>query len=242
MMAASRPHFSKMRWPSALAAGLEDRQHPLLALRQHHLVGGHALFALGHHGRGRARCRRSPLPAISTDEEVRPAAPMSWMRGDGAGGHQLEASPRSAASRRRGRRPGRSGASRRCRRRTPARPWSRRGCRRGRSWSRSRPPAVPTPGGGRVEDLVGVGQADAHGVDQDVAVVAAVEVGLAGDGGHADAVAVAADAARPRPTPGACVFGCAGSPKRRAFSSAIGRAPMVNTSRMMPPTPVAAPW
>jgi hypothetical protein len=48
--------------------------------------------------------------------------------------------------------------------------------------------------GGRVEDLVGVGQAHAHGVDQDVAVVALVEVGLAGDRGHAHAVAVAGDA------------------------------------------------
>ena len=31
------------------AAGLEDGQHPLLAFRQHHLIGGHALFALRHH-------------------------------------------------------------------------------------------------------------------------------------------------------------------------------------------------
>ena len=31
-------------------------------------------------------------------------------------------------------------------------------------------------------------------------------------------------------------------PKRSEFSSAIGRAPIVKMSRMMPPTPVAAPW
>src|SRR5207344_3279024 len=31
-------------------------------------------------------------------------------------------------------------------------------------------------------------------------------------------------------------------PNRSEFSSAIGRAPMVKMSRMMPPTPVAAPW
>ena len=48
--------------------------------------------------------------------------------------------------------------------------------------------------GGRVEDLVGLGEADAHGVDEDVAVVARVEIGLAADGRHADAIAVAADA------------------------------------------------
>src|SRR5947207_12256013 len=33
-----------------------------------------------------------------------------------------------------------------------------------------------------------------------------------------------------------------GGPKRSAFRLAIGRAPIVNTSRRMPPTPVAAPW
>ena len=31
-------------------------------------------------------------------------------------------------------------------------------------------------------------------------------------------------------------------PKRSELSIAIGRAPIVNTSRRMPPTPVAAPW
>ena len=39
-----------------------------------------------------------------------------------------------------------------------------------------------------------VGHADAHGVDQDVAVVGGVEGALAAHGRHADAVAVAADA------------------------------------------------
>ena len=38
------------------------------------------------------------------------------------------------------------------------------------------------------------------------------------------------------------VTGLPGEPKRSAFRLAIGRAPMVNTSRRMPPTPVAAPW
>jgi hypothetical protein len=32
------------------------------------------------------------------------------------------------------------------------------------------------------------------------------------------------------------------APKRSAFIAAMGRAPMVKTSRRMPPTPVAAPW
>src|SRR3569833_563799 len=34
------------------------------------------------------------------------------------------------------------------------------------------------------------------------------------------------------------VLGWSGSPKRSAFIMAMGRAPMVKTSRMMPPTPV----
>src|SRR5579884_2804164 len=38
------------------------------------------------------------------------------------------------------------------------------------------------------------------------------------------------------------VLGWLGSPKRSELRSAIGRAPIVNTSRRMPPTPVAAPW
>jgi hypothetical protein len=38
------------------------------------------------------------------------------------------------------------------------------------------------------------------------------------------------------------VLGWAGSPNRSEFIEAIGRAPIVKTSRRMPPTPVAAPW
>ena len=37
------------------------------------------------------------------------------------------------------------------------------------------------------------------------------------------------------------VRGASSAPKRSEFSSAIGRAPIVKMSRMMPPTPVAAP-
>ena len=36
--------------------------------------------------------------------------------------------------------------------------------------------------------------------------------------------------------------GSSSGPKRSELSIAIGRAPIVNTSRRMPPTPVAAPW
>ena len=49
-------------------------------------------------------------------------------------------------------------------------------------------------GGRRVEDLVRLRDADRHGVDQAVAVIAGVEAHLAADGRHAERVAVAADA------------------------------------------------
>src|SRR6266851_3500632 len=36
--------------------------------------------------------------------------------------------------------------------------------------------------------------------------------------------------------------GSVGSPKKSAFRTAVGRAPIAKTSRRIPPTPVAAPW
>src|SRR3546814_17615515 len=47
---------------------------------------------------------------------------------------------------------------------------------------------------GRVENLVGIGEADGHRVDQDVAVIGVVEIDLAAEGRDADAIAVDADA------------------------------------------------
>src|ERR1700730_10428514 len=49
--------------------------------------------------------------------------------------------------------------------------------------------------------------------------------------------------AMPATTPSSsrAVFGCEGEPKRSELSEAIGRAPMVKTSRRMPPTPLARP-
>src|SRR5271154_6392105 len=48
----------------------------------------------------------------------------------------------------------------------------------------------------------------------------------------------------PRTTPSTRCFvtGFSGLPKRSALRLAIGRAPIVNTSRRIPPTPGAAPW
>jgi len=49
-------------------------------------------------------------------------------------------------------------------------------------------------GGGCVENLGGFGEADRHRVDQDVAVIAGVETHLPAHRGHAERIAVAADA------------------------------------------------
>ena len=75
-----------------------------------------------------------------------------------------------------------------------ARPWSRRGCRRGRSSSRHRRPDCRCRRRPNRRSCPGLGDADGHRVDQDVAVIGAVEIDLAADGRHADAIAVAADA------------------------------------------------
>ena len=53
---------------------------------------------------------------------------------------------------------------------------------------------VADAAGGRIEDLVLIGDADGHRVDQDIAVIGGVEIHLAADRRHADAIAVAADA------------------------------------------------
>ena len=47
-MAKSRSHLHEDRPRLGLHLGLQHHQHPLLAFRQHHLVGGHAGFALRH--------------------------------------------------------------------------------------------------------------------------------------------------------------------------------------------------
>ena len=61
-----------------LAAGLQDHQHALLALGEHHLVGGHAGFALRHLVEVELDADAALVGHLD-GEEVRPAAPMSWM-------------------------------------------------------------------------------------------------------------------------------------------------------------------
>ncbi len=174
-------------------AGLQHGQHPLLAFRQHHLIGGHAGFALGH------------LVQIQLDADAALARHLDGRRGQarrahvlngghGARSHQLQRGfdqqllGEGVADLHRG----------------------ALGVRLIVELGRGHGGAVDAVAAGlgaeidhvvarfrrgRIIDFIGAGQADAHGVDQDVAVVALVEVRLARNGRHADAVAIAADAA-----------------------------------------------
>ena len=95
--------------------------------------------------------------------------------------------------------------------------------------------------GGRQEDLVRAREADAHRVDQNVAVVGGGGNSLRRRPSARPCNCRSRRCRRRRRRRDAASSDDAASPKRSAFIIAIGRAPMVKTSRMMPPTPVAAP-
>ena len=183
--------LAKDRLGLGLAAGLEDDQHPLLAFGQHHFVGRHAVFAARHlvhvepntgaalrgHLDGRGSEARRPH-VLNSDDRV--------------GRHQLQArfdqqlfGERIADLHRRA---------------LLVAVLVEVGARHGRAVD---PVAaglgsdiddrIADAGRGRIEDLVGAGDADRHRIDQDVAVIGGVEIDLAADRGHADAIAVAAD-------------------------------------------------
>ena len=97
-------------------------------------------------------------------------------------------------------------------------------------------------GGRRVEDLVGLGDADRHGVDQAVAVVARCGSAPRRRPSARRRSCRSRRCRRPRRRRDGASSDASGAPKRSALRQAIGRAPMVKTSRRMPPTPVVAPW
>ena len=101
--------------------------------------------------------------------------------------------------------------------------------------------------GRAARDLLVPQHAEAKDIHQRVALEAFVEINLAADRRDADAIAVVRDAgdhAGEEPAIGfrhsveSPVIG----PKRSELSKNSGRAPIVKMSRMIPPTPVAAPW
>ena len=188
-----------------------------------------------------SRMPAPPLLAISTEDEVRPGSAHVLDGDDGVGGHQLEAGLDQQLL-------GEGVADLHGRALLVA-ILVEVGAGHGRAVDSVAAglradidDRIADAGRGRVEDLVGLRDADGHRVDEDVAVVSGVEIDLAADRGDADAIAVAADAVDHARDQVAHLRDGPGRPKRSALRLAIGRAPMVKTSRRIPPTPVAAPW
>ncbi len=180
-----RPGFGFLR-------RLEHHEHALLAFTQHHLVRCHRLFAHRH------------LVEVEHDPEVALGAHLDGRAGEprrahvldgnhGAGLHQLEAGFEQALFGE-----GIADLDGRALLLDIVAEFGRR----------HRRAADPVPAGlgaeiddGQadafgfgVKDLVGIGEARGEGVDQDVAIVARVELDLTADGRHAERIAVAADA------------------------------------------------
>jgi hypothetical protein len=173
--------------------GLEDHEHALLALGEHHLVGGHAFFALGDVVQREVHAHAALAGHLDT--RAGEAGGAHVLDGDdGVGGHQLQAGLDEEFFRE-----GVADLD------GGALFFRVRGeFRGGHGGAVDAVPAglgadidhgVADAGGGGGEDAVGLGDADRHRVDQGVAVVGGVEVDLSAHGRDADAVAVAADAA-----------------------------------------------
>ena len=173
------------------AAGLQHHEHALLALGEHHLVGRHALFAARHlvHvepdadaalARHLDRRGREPRRAhvLDGDDRVRR--------------HQLEAGfDQQLLGERIADLNGRA---------LLLAVLGEVGAGHGRAVDAVAAglradihDRIPDAGRGRVEDLVGLRDADGHRVDEDVAVIGRVEIDLAADRRDSDAIAVAAD-------------------------------------------------
>ena len=187
-----QPPFPEHRRGRLLAAGAEHHQHPFLALREHDLVGRHALLplrdavevefhpeaALGRHLEGRG-CQAGRAHVLDRDDGVR--------------AHEFEAGlDQQLAGKRVAHLHGRAhliglvveGRGRHGGPVDAVAPGPRADIDDGIADARRR----------RAENTVGRRDADRHGVHQDVAVIGGVEGAFAADGRHADAVPVAADA------------------------------------------------
>ena len=176
-----------------LLAGFEDHEHALLAFGEHHFVGGHAFFALGdlvhvqHHAHAAL--------AGHLDAGGGEAGGAHILDGDdGVGRHQFQAgfdeeffgegvadldggalflAVLVEFSARHGGAVDAVAAG----------------------FGADIDHGVAHAGGGGGEDAVGLEDAHGHGIDQRVAVIGGVEIDLAAHGGHAHAIAIAANAA-----------------------------------------------
>ena len=193
MTAKSSSHLGEDGAGHVHAVRAEDHEHALLRFGEHHLVGRHGGFALGHGVQLQADADAA-LAGHLHAAAGQPGGAHVLDGDDGVGGHQLEAGldeefldegvadldggalllgVRAELGR------GHGGAVDAV----------------AAGLGAHVDDGVADAGGGAEEDAVGGGDADGHGVDERVAVVGRVEVDLAADGGDADAVAVAADAA-----------------------------------------------
>ena len=184
--------FLEHRAGFGLFRGLQHHQHPLLAFRQHHLVGGHVLFALRH------------VVEVEPDPEPALVAHLDRRTGEPGGAHVLDRDygPGLHEFQRRFHEPflGERVADLYCRAL-----FFDRVVEFGARHRRAADPVAPGLGteidhrhadarGRRVEDRIRLGEPGGEGVDQAVAVIGGVEPHLAADVGHAETIAVAADA------------------------------------------------
>ena len=174
------------------ALGLADAEHPLLGLADHDLERLHVRLAQRHLGRRRGRGRRSPLDAISADDEVSPAAPRSCSetsrpRSSSSSEHSsaflpANGSPTCTVGRLSSSMPSSALA------RTEAPPMPSLPGRGPEEHD-----DVPDARGGAADHAVLVGEPERHRVDEAVLLVRALVVDLAADRRHADRVAVVRD-------------------------------------------------
>ena len=147
--------FVENRPRHVLPVGADDDQHPLLAFRQHHLVGGHAGFALRH----RIQIKLDADLALARHLHRgtgQPGRPHVLNGDDGVGGHQFQA---------------------------------------GFDQQFLGERVAHLHGRALLLGILAERDAHRHRIVQRVAVVGRVEIHLAAHRGHADAIAVAADAA-----------------------------------------------
>ena len=186
------PPFLEDRFGLFFLLGLEHHEHALLAFREHHLVGAHAGLARRHR------------VEIEIDAEIALGAHLDRRTGQARRAHVLD---RDHAIRFHDLETGfqqqffREGIADLHGRALLGGIVVELG-RRHRGAVNAVAPGLGAEiddrhvhaGGRRVKDLVGLGEADRHRVDEDVAVIAGVETNLSADGRHAERIAVAADA------------------------------------------------
>ena len=187
-----QPPFPEDRLGLLFLLGLQHHEHALLAFRQHHLIGAHAGFA------GRHRVE------IEIDAEIALGAHLDRRTGQARRAHVLDRDHAigchdfEAGFQQQLFREGIADLHGRALLGGVVVEFGRR--------HRGAVNAVAAglgaeiddrhvhAGGRRIENLVGVGEADRHRIDQNVAVIAGVETHLPADRRHAERIAVAADA------------------------------------------------